>query len=79
MLRGGSYCSLIHLPARAAGNPTDHDLSSYTQILELLCQILQTDSLRAIQFWLLYAPPKGEDPQNVVLSQLLFQGLLSFR
>ncbi|OBS79159.1 hypothetical protein A6R68_18436, partial [Neotoma lepida] len=30
-------------------------------LLELLCQILQTDSLRAIQFWLLYAPPKGED------------------
>ncbi|XP_049999755.1 protein TBATA isoform X3 [Alexandromys fortis] len=30
-------------------------------ILELLCQILQTDSLSAIQFWLLYAPPKGED------------------
>ncbi|ELK09561.1 Protein SPATIAL [Pteropus alecto] len=27
-------------------------------ILELLCQILQTDSLNAIQFWLLYAPPK---------------------
>ncbi|XP_028632714.1 protein TBATA [Grammomys surdaster] len=30
-------------------------------ILELLCQILQTDSLRAIQFWLLYAPPKEKD------------------
>ncbi len=30
-------------------------------ILELLSQILQTDSLNAIQFWLLYAPPKGED------------------
>lgn len=36
-------------------------LSSCPQILELLCQILQTDSLSAIQFWLLYAPPKGED------------------
>ncbi|XP_012519419.1 PREDICTED: protein TBATA [Propithecus coquereli] len=30
-------------------------------ILELLCQILQTDSLSAIQFWLLYAPPKEKD------------------
>ncbi|XP_029787705.1 protein TBATA isoform X13 [Suricata suricatta] len=30
-------------------------------ILELLCQILQTDSLRAIQFWLLHAPPKEKD------------------
>lgn len=36
-------------------------LSSCPQVLELLCQILQTDSLSAIQFWLLYAPPKGED------------------
>lgn len=35
-------------------------LSSCPQILELLCQILQTDSLSAIQFWLVYAPPKGE-------------------
>ncbi|XP_058552585.1 protein TBATA isoform X4 [Neofelis nebulosa] len=30
-------------------------------ILELLCQILQTDSLSALQFWLLYAPPKEKD------------------
>nr|XP_012618058.1 protein TBATA isoform X3 [Microcebus murinus] len=30
-------------------------------ILELLCQILQTDSLGAIQFWLLYASPKEKD------------------
>ncbi|XP_069876523.1 protein TBATA isoform X2 [Dipodomys merriami] len=30
-------------------------------ILELLCQILQTDSLSAIQFWLLYAPSKEKD------------------
>lgn len=36
-------------------------LSSCPQILELLCQILQTDSLNAIQFWLLHAPVKGED------------------
>ncbi|CAK7303128.1 Protein TBATA [Vulpes lagopus] len=35
----------------------DHELL----VLELLCQILQTDSLSAIQFWLLYAPPKEKD------------------
>lgn len=40
---------------------TDPGLSSCPQILELLSQILQTDSLNAIQFWLLYAPAKGED------------------
>lgn len=40
---------------------TDPGLSSCPQILELLCQILQTDSLSAIQFWLLSAPSKGED------------------
>lgn len=43
------------------GATRDHTMSSFTQILELLCQILQTDSLSAIQFWLLYAPPKGKD------------------
>lgn len=42
-------------------DPLTRGLSSCPQILELLCQILQTDSLSAIQFWLLYAPPKGED------------------
>ncbi|KAM8956542.1 protein TBATA isoform 1-T1 [Lycaon pictus] len=35
----------------------DHELL----VLEFLCQILQTDSLSAIQFWLLYAPPKEKD------------------
>ncbi|XP_021115226.1 protein TBATA isoform X2 [Heterocephalus glaber] len=30
-------------------------------ILELLCQILQTDSLSAIQLWLLYAPLQEKD------------------
>ncbi|EGV93766.1 Protein SPATIAL, partial [Cricetulus griseus] len=36
-------------------------------ILELLCQILQTDSLSAIQFWLLYAPPKETMGKGQVL------------
>lgn len=39
---------------------TDPGLFSCPQVLELLCQILQTDSLSAIQFWLLYAPSTGE-------------------
>ncbi|XP_076772659.1 protein TBATA isoform X2 [Arvicanthis niloticus] len=51
------------------GHPSGKDGGAQTSvlqdqellILELLCQILQTDSLRAIQFWLLYAPPKEKD------------------
>ncbi|XP_052599897.1 protein TBATA [Peromyscus californicus insignis] len=50
-------------------------------ILELLCQILQTDSLHAIQFWLLYAPPKEKDLAlgllQTALAQLIPQPLLS--
>ncbi|XP_063135736.1 protein TBATA isoform X8 [Rattus norvegicus] len=50
-------------------------------ILELLCQILQTDSLRAIQFWLLYAPPKEKDLAlgllQTALAQLIPQPLPS--
>ncbi|XP_015976493.1 protein TBATA [Rousettus aegyptiacus] len=48
-------------------------------ILELLCQILQTDSLNAIQFWLLYAPPKEKDLAlgllQTAVAQLLPQAL----
>ncbi|XP_059518449.1 protein TBATA [Myotis daubentonii] len=50
-------------------------------ILELLCQILQTDSLSAIQFWLLYAPPKEKALAlgllQTAVAQLLPQGLVS--
>ncbi|XP_008587788.1 PREDICTED: protein TBATA [Galeopterus variegatus] len=50
-------------------------------ILELLCQILQTDSLNAIQFWLLYAPPKEKDLAlgllQTAVAQLLPQPLAS--
>ncbi|XP_042636860.1 protein TBATA [Orycteropus afer afer] len=50
-------------------------------ILELLCQILQTDSLSAIQFWLLSAPPKEKDLAlgllQTAVAQLLPQPLVS--
>ncbi|KAL1771897.1 TBATA isoform X3 [Sigmodon hispidus] len=50
-------------------------------ILELLCQILQTDSLSAIQFWLLYAPPKEKDLAlgllQTAVAQLIHQPLPS--
>ncbi|KAL2769797.1 protein TBATA isoform b [Daubentonia madagascariensis] len=50
-------------------------------ILELLCQILQTDSLGAIQFWLLCAPPKEKDLAlgllQTAVAQLLPQPLTS--
>ncbi|KAM5236443.1 protein TBATA [Ctenodactylus gundi] len=50
-------------------------------ILELLCQILQTDSLSAIQFWLLYASPEEKDLAlgllQTAVAQLLPQPLAS--
>ncbi|XP_060056805.1 protein TBATA isoform X6 [Erinaceus europaeus] len=50
-------------------------------VLELLCQILQTDSLRSIQFWLLYAPQKEKDLAlgllQTAVAQLLPQPLVS--
>nr|XP_023448088.2 protein TBATA isoform X2 [Dasypus novemcinctus] len=50
-------------------------------ILELLSQILQTDSLSAIQFWLLSAPPKEKDLAlgllQTAVAQLLPQPLIS--
>ncbi|XP_027623521.1 protein TBATA isoform X3 [Tupaia chinensis] len=50
-------------------------------VLELLCQILQTDSLSAIQFWLLSAPPKEKDLAlgllQTAVAQLLPQPLVS--
>ncbi|XP_063583695.1 protein TBATA isoform X12 [Pongo abelii] len=50
-------------------------------VLELLCQILETDSLSAIQFWLLYAPPKEKDLAlgllQTAVAQLLPQPLVS--
>lgn len=63
---------------------TDPRLSC-PQILELLCQILQTDSLSAIQFWLLFAPPKGETQPHPRSSsewrllRALSAGLAAFR
>ncbi|XP_019567977.2 protein TBATA isoform X1 [Rhinolophus sinicus] len=50
-------------------------------VLELLCQILQTDSLSTIQFWLLYASPKEKDLAlrllQTAVDQLLPQALVS--
>ncbi|XP_039334053.1 protein TBATA isoform X2 [Saimiri boliviensis] len=50
-------------------------------VLELLCQILETDSLSDIQFWLLYAPPKEKDLAlgllQTAVAQLLPQPLVS--
>ncbi|XP_051009066.1 protein TBATA [Acomys russatus] len=71
------------------GNPSGKDGGVQTSvlqnqellILELLCQILQTDSLSAIQFWLLYAPPKEKDLAlgllQTAVAQLLPQPLPS--
>ncbi|XP_032986819.1 protein TBATA isoform X1 [Rhinolophus ferrumequinum] len=50
-------------------------------VLELLCQILQTDSLSSIQFWLLYASPEEKDLAlrllQTAVDQLLPQALVS--
>ncbi|XP_075389542.1 protein TBATA [Tenrec ecaudatus] len=46
---------------RAGGVQTSVLQDPELLILELLCQILQTDSLSAIQFWLLFAPPQEKD------------------
>nr|XP_025706040.1 protein TBATA isoform X2 [Callorhinus ursinus] len=51
---------LKDLTSQVAIFTKENELKS-KEILELLCQILQTDSLSAIQFWLLYAPPKEKD------------------
>ncbi|XP_022273245.1 protein TBATA isoform X74 [Canis lupus familiaris] len=51
---------LRDLASRVAVFTKENELKS-KEVLELLCQILQTDSLSAIQFWLLYAPPKEKD------------------
>ncbi|XP_070326886.1 protein TBATA isoform X5 [Odocoileus virginianus] len=48
--------------SRAVGRESFlQSVKSMQRILELLSQILQTDSLNAIQFWLLYAPAKEKD------------------
>uniref|UniRef100_A0A8C9URT3 Thymus, brain and testes associated n=1 Tax=Spermophilus dauricus TaxID=99837 RepID=A0A8C9URT3_SPEDA len=43
------------------------------QILELLCQILQTDSLSAVQYWLLYATPTEKDLALALLQRAVSQ------
>ncbi|KAF4018893.1 hypothetical protein G4228_010440 [Cervus hanglu yarkandensis] len=51
---------LKDLASRVAIFTKESELKS-KEILELLSQILQTDSLNSIQFWLLYAPAKEKD------------------
>ncbi|KAF5927936.1 hypothetical protein HPG69_009302, partial [Diceros bicornis minor] len=64
----------------AAKRPKAENVAG-SKILELLCQILQTDSLSAIQFWLLSAPPKEKDLAlgllQTAVAQLLPQPLVS--
>ncbi|XP_077897088.1 protein TBATA isoform X3 [Ictidomys tridecemlineatus] len=43
------------------------------EILELLCQILQTDSLSAVQYWLLYATPTEKDLALALLQRAVSQ------
>lgn len=42
-------------------------LLSSSQVLELLCQILQTDSLTAVQQWLLLAGQRGNIPPGCLM------------
>nr|XP_055209552.1 protein TBATA isoform X30 [Gorilla gorilla gorilla] len=82
--------SQLSFPAVKCGYPPSlspletHSLigtPSFLLVLELLCQILETDSLSTIQFWLLYAPPKEKDLTlgllQTAVAQLLPQPLVS--
>uniref|UniRef100_A0A8D2DJW9 Thymus, brain and testes associated n=1 Tax=Sciurus vulgaris TaxID=55149 RepID=A0A8D2DJW9_SCIVU len=70
-----------HLSSRDRGVQPSVLQDQELLILELLCQILQTDSLSAIQFWLLYATPMEKDLAlgllQTAVSQLLPQPLAS--
>ncbi|XP_028337276.1 protein TBATA [Physeter macrocephalus] len=70
-----------HPASRGGGDQTFILQDQELLILELLSQILQTDSLNAIQFWLLYAPPKEKDMAlgllQTAVAQLLPQPLVS--
>ncbi|XP_059948078.1 protein TBATA [Mesoplodon densirostris] len=70
-----------HPASRDGGDQTFILQDQELLILELLSQILQTDSLNAIQFWLLYAPPKEKDVAlgllQTAVDQLLPQALVS--
>ncbi|XP_008056051.1 protein TBATA [Carlito syrichta] len=79
--RHGSRQGQRNHPSRRDGVQTvllqDQDLL----VLELLCQILETDSLSMIQFWLLNAPPREKDLAlgllQTAVAQLLPQSLTS--
>ncbi|KAG5194675.1 hypothetical protein JEQ12_012951 [Ovis aries] len=59
MIRRHSHQGRNQPASRDGGDQTFVLQDQELLILELLSQILQTDSLNAIQFWLLYAPTKG--------------------
>ncbi|XP_059982313.1 protein TBATA [Lagenorhynchus albirostris] len=70
-----------HSPSTGGGDQTFILQDQELLILELLSQILQTDSLNTIRFWLLYAPPKEKDRAlgllQTAVAQLLPQALVS--
>ncbi|KAI4529345.1 hypothetical protein MG293_020593 [Ovis ammon polii] len=59
MIRRHSHQGRNQPASRDGGDQTFVLQDQELLILELLSQILQTDSLNAIQFWLLYAPTKA--------------------
>ncbi|XP_026261622.2 protein TBATA [Urocitellus parryii] len=69
--RHGSQRS--HLPSRDRGVQTSVLQNQELLILELLCQILQTDSLSAVQYWLLYATPTEKDLALALLQRAVSQ------
>uniref|UniRef100_I3NDI0 Thymus, brain and testes associated n=1 Tax=Ictidomys tridecemlineatus TaxID=43179 RepID=I3NDI0_ICTTR len=62
-----------HLPSRDRGVQTSVLQNQELLILELLCQILQTDSLSAVQYWLLYATPTEKDLALALLQRAVSQ------
>ncbi|XP_076961471.1 protein TBATA [Callospermophilus lateralis] len=62
-----------HLSSRDRGVQTSVLQNQELLILELLCQILQTDSLSAVQYWLLYATPTEKDLARALLRRAVSQ------
>ncbi|XP_015355950.1 protein TBATA [Marmota marmota marmota] len=62
-----------HLSSRDRGVQTSVLQNQELLILELLCQILQTDSLSAVQYWLLYATPTEKELALALLQRAVSQ------